>query len=240
MTTHFAHRGSLTEAPENTIPSFERALNRKTRAIELDVQLSKDGELVICHDQRINRVAKGKKGFIKDFTLAELKQMDLGASFSEEYEGTSFATLEEVLAICPPDILLNIEIKNTPIPYEGIEKKVMDCLKGHKRMDNVIISSLDHLVLKRIRELNAGIKIGMLFQDRILEPWDYAQRSGLDVYSLHPRYLFVDETYVKKSHEAGLYVYPWTVDGTDDLDRLLKAGVDGVFTNNPGFFGTTE
>lgn len=239
MIIHFAHRGSLTEAPENTLPSFERALQREARAIELDVQLTKDGHLVICHDQKIDRIAsEGNGGYIKDFTLEQLRQFDIGSFFSREFAGVSFALLEEVLDICPPDLLINIEIKNTPVFYPNIEKKLINCLRDYERLDPVIVSSLDHLALRRIRKLAPDVKIGLLFQDRILEPWQYAENTNLEPYSLHPRYTFVDEEFVKESHEAGFKVYPWTVDDPEDLQRLLDYGVDGVFTNNPDIFGS--
>lgn len=236
----FAHRGSLTEAPENTIPSFQHAIEAGAKAIELDVQLTKDDQLVICHDQRIERVDPGHNGLIKDFTLNQLREIDLGVSFSKEYEGVSFAVLNEVLEICPTEVLLNIEIKNTPIVYKNIEDKLMACLQEHHRIENNIVSSLDHLALKRVQKLDPEMKIGMLFQDRILEPWKYAANSGLDVYSLHQRYTFVDEEFVRKSHESGYKVYPWTVDSEYDLKRLFDYGVDGAFTNNPEIFGTKQ
>lgn len=237
MTIYFAHRGSVTEAPENTMPSFERALRHGVKGLELDVQLTKDGHLVINHDQRINRVASNGTGFIRDFTLEEIRQFDVGGKFSAEFEGVTFATLEEVVAFCPSDVLLNIEIKNIPYFYEGIEKKVVDCLKAHDRVENTLISSFDHKALKRMEELAPEIPLGLLFMDNILDPWSYAKHCGIQVYSLHPRYQFVDKTYMEKCHEEGFKVFPWTVDDEDVHQYLLSIGVDGIISNNPKIFG---
>ncbi|TCP21872.1 glycerophosphoryl diester phosphodiesterase [Scopulibacillus darangshiensis] len=239
MTIHFAHMGSSKERPENTLPSFQRALEHGAKAMELDVQLTKDGHLVICHDQKINRVAAaaGAAGFIKDFTLEEIEQIDVGSTFSEEYKGVTLTTLDAVLGICPPDVLLNIEIKNIPFFYEGIEEKVLDRLAAYNHTENVIISSFDHHSLKRIKALAPDTRVGLLFLDQLIEPWHYAKNCGIDVYSLHPRYVFIDENYVKKCHEAGFKVYPFTVDDIDMVEQFMAYGVDGVFSNNPEIFG---
>ncbi|TCP24085.1 glycerophosphoryl diester phosphodiesterase [Scopulibacillus darangshiensis] len=238
MTIYFAHRGSVTEAPENTLSSFQKALTHGAKFLELDVQLTKDNELIVCHDQRLDRVAKNKKGLIKDFTLAEIKEIDVGSSFSKEYEGEPLATLSEILDICPSEVFLNIEIKNIPIVYEGIEKRVLDCVGHHRTTDQFMVSSFDHLALKRVEVLDPSVKLGLLSMDRLIEPWHYAENCGLNIYSLHPRHVFVDKEYIRESHAAGYKVYPWTVDKFDELDRLLKLDVDGVITNNPEMFGS--
>src|SRR5699024_6027136 len=120
------------------------------------------------------------------------KQIDVGSSFSVEYKGETLATLEEVLEICPKDILLNIEIKNIPVIYEGIERKVMECLQKNSRMDNVIISSFDHVALENVQKLLPDMPLGMLFYYRMLRPWEYVKNCGLDLYSVHPNALYTD------------------------------------------------
>ncbi|MGY0691307.1 glycerophosphodiester phosphodiesterase [Virgibacillus sp. FSP13] len=236
MVLNFAHRGSLTEAPENTLPSFQKAIDRGARALELDVQLTKDNHLVVCHDHRFARFNKNIKGLIKDYTLAEIKQIDVGAAFSEEYTGTTLITLEELLAICPNDVILNIEIKSIPVIYDSIERILLDCLKQHDRMENVIISSFDHVSLANVQKLAPDMELGMLFYYRILQAWEYAKHSGLRISSIHPNQVYLDQTFVQECKRLGYKVYPYTVNGKDRYKELIEFGVDGVFSNNPEVF----
>lgn len=237
MVLNFAHRGSLTEAPENTLSAFKRALEHGARAIELDVQLTKDNHLVVIHDHHFGRLNKKISGQINDFTLAEIKQIDVGSSFSKEYAGETLATLDEVLELVPPDIVLNIEIKNIPLLHEGIEDILLNCLANHHREENILISSFDHVALKNVQKLASHFPLGLLFYYRMIRPWDYAKQTGIDVYSLHPNVVYVDQDFIASSHAAGYKVFPFTVNQEEDYIRLVKAGVDGGFTNNPRIFG---
>lgn len=233
---NFAHRGSLTEAPENTLPSFQKAIEHRASAIELDVQLTKDGHMVVVHDQKLARFNKQFPGFIKDYTLAEIKQIDIGSSFSSEFRGVTLSTFEEVLAICPPDLIINIEIKNIPVIYEGIERKLVDCLKEHNRLDNVIISSFDHLALKKVQQLVPNMPLGLLLYYRILKPWEYAKHCGLQLASVHPHVAYTDKEFIDEFHHLGLKVLPYTVNDKAKYQKLIELGVDGVFSNNPQIF----
>lgn len=237
MMQNFAHRGSLTEAPENTIPSFQKALEHGAQAIELDVQLTKDNQLVVCHDPHFRRYNKNVKGRIKDFTLEEIKQIDVGSRKGEEFAGTTLPTLEEVLDFCPSSILLNVEIKNIPVIYEGIEKILLDALAQKNRLDNLIISSFDHVALKKVQEINPNIPLGMLFYYRILNAWEYAKNSGLNISSIHPNQVYTDQTFVEECKKLGYKVYPYTVNSQQRYKRLLDIGVDGVFSNSVDIFG---
>ncbi|WP_188454984.1 glycerophosphodiester phosphodiesterase [Virgibacillus oceani] len=236
MVLNFAHRGSLTEAPENTLPAFQKAISHGAHALELDVQLTKDDQLIVCHDHKLSRFNKLIKGLIKDFMLEEIKQIDVGASFSEAYKGTTLITLDELLEICPEDIMLNIEIKNIPVIYEGIEAKLIDCLKRRNRMENIIISSFDHIALANIQKLAPELDLGMLFYYRILRPWEYAKHSGLTITSIHPNNVYVDQTFVQECKRLGYKVYPYTVNKEERYKELIHYGADGVFSNNPEIF----
>ncbi|WP_026907632.1 glycerophosphodiester phosphodiesterase [Paucisalibacillus globulus] len=236
MVLNFAHRGSLTEAPENTLPAFQKAIEHGTKAMELDVQLTKDNRLIVCHDHKLTRFNKSATGLIKDYTLDEIKQIDVGASFNQEFEGTTISTLEEVLEICPKSILLNIEIKNIPVLYEGIEKILLQKLAEYNRLENIIISSFDHLALKKVQEINPTLPLGMLFHYRILNTWDYAKMSGLNIYSIHPNHVFVDQDFIRNCQNQGYKVYPYTVNTLDRYEELVKFDVDGVFSNTPDIF----
>ncbi|HLQ96754.1 MAG TPA: glycerophosphodiester phosphodiesterase family protein [Pseudogracilibacillus sp.] len=236
MVLNFAHRGSLTEAPENTLSAVKKALSHGAKAIELDVQLTKDGELVVIHDHHLKRFTKETTKLIKELTLEEIKQLDIGSAFSQAYEGETLATLSEILSVCPSEVLLNIEIKNIPVIYQGIEEKLLYCLEKHQRIDNSIVSSFDHAALQNLQNLHSEIKLGMLFYYRILRPWEYIQNSGLNVYSFHPNIVTVDKEMIKASHDAGLKIYPYTVNEMTSYNALMEAGADGVFSNNPHIF----
>lgn len=236
MVLNFAHRGSLTEAPENTLPAIKKAIDHHALAIELDVQLTKDKHLVVIHDQKLNRFNREFPGFIKDYTLAEIKQIDVGSSFSPEYKGTTLATLEEILEICPNDIILNIEIKNIPVIYDGIETILLDCLKTHNRLDHIIISSFDHVALENMQKLDPTLPLGLLFYYRILNPWEYAKHCGLNISSVHPHVSYTDKQLIDSFHELGCKVYPYTVNDEKQYKQLIELGVDGVFSNNPSIF----
>lgn len=237
---NFAHRGSLTEAPENTVSAMKKALEHGAKGIELDVQLTKDQELVIIHDHKFNRISPGVPGKVNDYTLEEIQRIDVGSVFSKDFTGERLATLDDVLDVVPREVILNIEIKNIPLIHEGIEAILLDCLKNRNREDNVWISSFDHLALKNVQEQASHYPIGLLFYYRMLRPWDYAKQSGLEVNSIHPNEVYVDEEFVTACHAAGYKVYPYTISKKHDYDKMIAAGVDGVFSNNPDIFGTNN
>ncbi|WP_404455625.1 glycerophosphodiester phosphodiesterase [Virgibacillus necropolis] len=236
MVLNFAHRGSLTEAPENTVPAFEKAIKHGTEGIELDVQLTKDNKLVVCHDHKFTKYNKDVKGRIRDFTLEEIRQIDVGSKFSTEFKGVTLPTLEEVLEICPSDVKLNVEIKNIPVIYPGIEEILLDCLRSYDRLDNLVISSFDHVALEKIQQLAPDVELGMLFYYRILRAWDYAKNSGLNISSIHPNNVYTDREFVENCKQLGYKVYPYTVNSKKRYEELVGYGVDGVFSNNPEIF----
>lgn len=235
MVLHFAHRGSPTEAPENTLPAIQKAINRGAHGIEIDVQLTKDGQLVIWHDLNLARFSDDKPK-IKDLTYNEITSLDAGFWFNHSFKGTKLTTLQQILAICPKDVLLNIEIKNPPSPYLGIEEKVAKALLDYQKVETVIISSFDHEALRRMKHLLPNVKIGLLFRDRLWKPWDYVASLDFDVYSIHPDYQILDEKYITHFKELECKIYPFTVDDQSEVNRLVELGVDGVFTNNYTIF----
>ena len=238
MVLNFAHRGSMTEAPENTISAIKKAVAHGAKGIELDVQLTKDQQLIVVHDHHFKRLSPGVPGKVNEFTLEEIKHIDVGSAFSDEYAGESLATLDEILDILPRETILNIEIKNIPLLHEGIEGILIDCLKNRQREENVWISSFDHEALAKVQHRAPHIPIGLLFYYRMIQPWTYAKQTGLDIYSIHPNAVYTDEAFITACHEAGYKVYPFTVNRRRDYEKLTSAGVDGIFSNNPELFGT--
>ncbi|ASK62163.1 hypothetical protein CFK37_08300 [Virgibacillus phasianinus] len=237
MVLNYAHRGSLTEAPENTLPAFQKAFNHGAKGIELDVQLTKDDHLVVCHNHTFSKYNKEVNGRIRDFTLEKIRQIDVGSNFSEAFKGVTLPTLEEVLEICPADVKVNVEIKNIPVIYPGIEERLLECLQRYNRLDNLLISSFDHVALEKVQQLAPSVELGMLFYYRILRAWEYAKNSGLNITSIHPNNVYTDQEFVESCKEHGFQVYPYTVNTVERYEELVDFGVNGVFSNSPEVFG---
>lgn len=227
-----AHRGASKYAPENTIASFMKAVEMNSDGIELDVHMTKDKALVVCHDEKVDRTTNGK-GFIKDLTLMEIKELDAGSWFGEEFKGQRIPELKEVLELIKDkEILLNIELKNAPIVYEGIEEKVVKMVMDYKMEERVIISSFNHYSLMEVKRINPKIKTGALYMAGIVEPWIYAKRINAD--ALHPLFynVFVPD-FVKSCTENNIMLNPFTVDDEHHISALVNLKVSGIITNCP-------
>src|SRR5437868_4519466 len=153
------HRGAMGHCPENTFASFERGLQLGADWIEMDVHLSRDGALIVIHDETLDRTTNGR-GYVKDHTLAELKRLDAG-------NGERIPTLHEVLDWAKNrKAILDIEIKNAPVYYDGIESKVVDALDSSGMTERSVVISFDHQAVKRVKELDARVVTGVLYAAR--------------------------------------------------------------------------
>lgn len=232
----YAHRGSSGYAPENTMAAFRMAVEMKCAGIELDVQLTKDGHIVICHDEEVSRTTNGK-GFIKDYTLAELRQLDAGSWFHEQFKGEPIPTLEEFNDLVKDtEMIINFEIKNLPFYYQGIEKKLAHAIESAGMTEHTLISSFDHYALQTVHEIAPTLKLGLLFSTRLVDPWTYAKQLSFPVYSLNPHWTFVDKDYMEQSHKHGYQVYAYTVNDEQAYEFMKGSGIDGIFTNYPDQF----
>lgn len=227
-----AHRGASGYAPENTLAAFKKALDQNCTGIEFDVQMTKDGEIIVCHDYTVERTTNGS-GHIKNLTLAEIKELDAGLWFDKKFAGEEIPTLEEIFEIVPPGVLMNIEIKNLAAERRDIEKEVVDLVVKHGRIDDVIISSFDHLSLKTVREINKHIKIGVLLYAYLLDPWSYIKAHDFDAYSIHPAEEYLHKDFVKEAHEHGYKIFCYTVNDKETANAMYKMGVDSIFSNYP-------
>ncbi|MTI71530.1 MAG: glycerophosphodiester phosphodiesterase [Firmicutes bacterium] len=224
-----AHRGASGYAPENTIESFKKALILKSDGIELDVHLTKDKKLVVCHDEKVNRTTNGK-GYIKDLNLKELKKLDAGSWFDKKFKNVTIPTLEEVLdLIKDKNIFLNIELKNNIIFYEDIEKKVIDTIKKYN-IKNCIISSFNHYSLLKVKKIDSNIKTGILYFSNLVDPFDYALK--LEAFSIHPSYNNVDSNLMKESINKNIKINTFTVNDKNKM-KFLRNKVNGIITNYP-------
>ena len=230
-----AHRGASGYAPENTLAAMKLAIRQKCDGIELDVQMTKDGKIVVFHDWSLQRTSNGC-GEIKDITYEEIRELDAGSWFSEDFKGEKIPTLEEVLNLIPHELLLNIEIKAKASDNRGIEAKVADIIEKHNRYKNTIVSSFNHKCIKRIKKHNCKIEIGILYEGYIIKSLSYIKESGLCLYSCHPNYNYVNEKLVKMLKEKKLKIFAWTVNDLKEGNELKKIGVDGIITNYPDIF----
>jgi glycerophosphoryl diester phosphodiesterase len=231
----FGHRGAPLEAPENTLPAFREAVLKGVGGIELDVHLTKDEKIVVTHDHELGRTCNGK-GIIKDMYLSDLRMLDFGSWFSEVFKGEKIPLLEEVIEfLYCSNLILNIEIKAEPGKYnENIEKKLAGIIRKYDISERTIISSFNHLSLKKIKGFDKGIRTAPLFVAKIIELAKYVKELG--AYAVHPYYGTIDQELIIECKANGIKVNAWTVDKREDVKRLAEAGVDGIITNCPGLF----
>ena len=169
----WAHRGASGYAPENTLDAFRKAVEMGADGIELDVQMTKDGELVVIHDETINRVSNGK-GWVKDYTYEELKKFNFNKTHLE-YTKEEIPTLEQVYRLIKPtNLTINVEIKTGIVFYPGIEERVLELTERLGMKEHVIYSSFNHYTIRKIKELDPQAKTGMLYEDGIIDAVDYA------------------------------------------------------------------
>lgn len=223
---HLAHRGVSLMAPENTLPAFYAAIEQGLAGIELDVHMSKDGHLIVIHDNDVSRTTNGK-GLIKDMTLEEIKALDAGSWFAERYSGAKVPVLDEVLELIGPrEFIINIELKSGIIQYPGLEEKVVEVVEKYNALDITIFSSFNHHSLLKIKEINRDAKIGVLYYAGLVDPWEYGKK--LKAYSLHPFFPSVTAQMVKECLAQGLRVIPFAVDDKKTAQKLIEFGVEYV------------
>lgn len=224
------HRGASGYAPENTLASFELALDQGAEMVELDVHLSRDGEVVAIHDERLERTTDGR-GLVGEHSLAELGRLDAGRWFAPRFAGQRIPSLDEVLAWARERTFLALEIKNVPSFYRGIEAKIVELLARHRMRERALVISFDHVALRRVRELDPALLTGAIYACRPAQAVALAEAAGARV--LEPEVSFVTAEDVAAAHEAGLLVSTWTTSEPTVMRRLIRAGVDAIATNHP-------
>ncbi len=209
--------------PENTIKSFKKALKLNVDIIELDVHVCKSGELIVIHDEKVNRTTN-RKGLVSEKTLSELKKLDAG-------KGEKIPTLSEVLDIIDRKAKINIELKGpkTAKPVHELIKNFTKN-KGWNNSD-FIVSSFYPKELIKFHKLNPKIKAGFLIQRKPNLYMKLIKKAGAS--SMNVSMKFVNKELIKDAHNIGLKVYVWTVNNPKDIERMKKLGVDGIFSNFP-------
>lgn len=230
-TVVFGHRGAKAYAPMNTIPAFELAYEQGAVGIELDVHRSKDGHPVIVHNFTIDETTNGE-GNVTQKTLAELKALDAGSWFSDEFIGVQVPTLDEVFEAVGQKLLINVEIKSMDQETDGVEQIVADCIRRHAMSERVIVSSFNPYTLKRFRAIMPEVMMGFLYAPNV--PMDTT--SIMEDYpheARHPYHDMIDEAYMTWAKERNYYVNTWTVNDPDRAEDLQRLGVNVIVTDVP-------
>jgi glycerophosphoryl diester phosphodiesterase len=229
----FAHRGASAYAPENTLAAFELALAQNADAIELDVKLSADGQVIVIHDPMVDRTT-GSHGRVKDLPLQELRALDAGSSFSEKFHGEKIPTLEEVFEAVGKRTFINVELTNYNTPRDQLVETVCMLVKKCEMQKRVIFSSFFASNLSKARAYLPEVPRGLLAFDGLLGAW--ARSFGFDFgkyQALHPYLSDVTPQQVQRVHRLHRRIHVWTVNAAEDMRRLFHWGVDGVFTDDP-------
>lgn len=230
----WAHRGYSRKYPENTMLAFQKAVEAGTDGIELDVHSTRDGVLVIHHDETLNRTTDGF-GRIFECYFKDLRTLNAAAAFPKGYPRQPIPRLEEYCEWMQDQrILTNLEIKNETVFYPMIEETIWEMLEKYRITDRVILSSFNHVTLKKIKEIDPKARVGAL----VLPEWGvkvwpgaYCAEAGFDAY--HPSWEHLDLAAVNDCHRHKVKVNVWTVNKPGKVDQLYGWGCDGVITNDP-------
>lgn len=227
----YAHRGASGYAPENTLRAFALAADMGADGVELDVQRTCDGVLVVFHDETVDRVTDGH-GCLADMTLAEVKRLRVCRPFPGMAE--EIPTLAEALTLLKArGLCCNAELKNSVLPYPDMEAEVLSLAAKMGMREAMLYSSFQHHSMLRIKQLDPSARVGLLYAATLVRPWDYARALGAD--ALHPEFTEVLQTAdeVERAHALGLEVNPWTVNEDAHLRAMIAAGCDRIITNYP-------
>ena len=235
---NFAHRGASHDAPQNTLAAFRLAVEMGADGVELDVQVSKDGEAVVIHNFTVDATTDGQ-GRVADKTLAELKELDAGSWFDAvptklAFTSQGIPTLQEVIVEVGHQLLLNIELKTRVFGSTGLIAEVVRLIEDHNLVHRVVVSSFNSFALRRIKKLNRRISTGLIYSFDLPA---HLARSVLvllaDPDALYPEKHLVTQKYMDWAKERGYRVNAWTVDEPAEMKRLIALGVDGIITNRP-------
>lgn len=228
----WAHRGASAYAPENTIPAFRLAMEQGADGIELDVQLSQDGKLMVIHDEWVDRTSNGR-GRVVDMTCQELKKLDFSCGM-QQYAFARIPTLKEVYGLLRgSNLTVNVEIKYGEVEYPGIWDKLIQLEREMGMQGRVMYSSFNHYVLKKIRELDPDAEIGLLYSCVLVDPWIYAGYLKADAIHPHYRAVMGSPGLLEGCRNAGVAINAWTVNDPDAVQMLAAANVNAIITNSP-------
>lgn len=237
----FGHRGASEYAPENTMEAFKLAYEMGADGIELDVQLTLDGQLVVIHDETVNRVSNGS-GLVKDMTLGELKSLHFNRTHPE-YRDARIPLLEEVLDyFAQRKFLINIELKNGIFPNDGLEAMTLMLVKKYGMLERIIFSSFNHGSMQKMAALEPKAQTAFLTSEIQTDVRRYLQENRTSIY--HPAVYLLErqdllrgmpqeQDVITDLQESGIRINTWTVNSGKQMRSLCNRGVDGIITNKP-------
>ena len=219
-----AHRGDDKDAPENTIPAFQKAVDAGVDYVELDVQETKDGVIVVTHDSNFRRCT-GHNGNVWEMTYDEVEQLDAGLKFSHDYAGTKIPSLDKVIKFAKGKVKLLIELKvNGHNP--DLAKDTLQVIKKNHAENDVMIQSLSYAELQKVKAIDPQMKCGYILPFAI---GNYRHLDAADFFTIETTSITPDN--IDNIHELGKQIYAWTVDKNSDIERVIDAGVDGIITD---------
>lgn len=229
----FAHRGASKAAPENTLPAFEAAMRLGADGVELDVQYSSDGALVIIHNATLEKTSDGT-GRVTEHTLSELRALDAGSWFGATFAGTRIPTLDEAFGLMKGKLLVNVELKVLNSLQSSLGADAVKVIRAHGMADQVVISSFNPFVLRQAKAAGPEIECALLVAHDMpgWTRWGVTRRHSR-AESLHPDFALVNAAYMTHARQLGLPVRVWTVDDEAEMRRLIALGVDAIITNVP-------
>lgn len=232
-----AHRGATAYAPENTIAGFDLAVDMKADYIEIDVQRSKDGELVLIHDTTVDRTTNGT-GKVGNLTFEQLQSLDAGSWKSAQFAGEKIPTFEEILDRYHVKVGILIELK-APELYPGIEEQVAEALKERNldkpQNEKIIIQSFNFESMKKMDQLLPIVPIGVLTSNRAHTTPEALQEFATYADWFNPSYGIVTEELVNQVHSLGMQIGSWTVRSQEAADFLFEMGVDAIISDYPDY-----
>jgi glycerophosphoryl diester phosphodiesterase len=231
--TVFAHRGSSAHAPENTLAAFQLALTQGAPALELDAMLSADRQIVVIHDDTVDRTSNGS-GKVHQMPLAAIKELEAGSYFDPAFKGEKIPTLAEVFETVGRRIFINIEIKNYASPLDGLPSSIASLVQKYNLAEYVLFSSFNPLALLKIRRLLPQVPCGLLIFHGSGGGWARGWLGRrFPCQALHPDLRDVTPPFVASTQQSGRRMHVYTVNQPDEMKRLFDLGVDGIFTDDP-------
>lgn len=251
----FAHRGASAVAPENTLPAFEKALHMGADGIELDVQATADGQLIVLHDFNLERTTTGS-GPLRAHTLTQLAPVDAGIRFDKAFYGTPIPTLDQVFDLVGDNCIVNVEIKNMDWNGGREAEPLARLIKRRQLYDQVIVSSFNPVSLRKMRQLDPAVPLGLLYFTRPPRPKKEPGRTrqkvhrpplkhlllllarpwlsrGIAPEALHPYFTAIDAQLIETARSRAQLVNAWTVNDVAEAQRLARLGVNAIITDTP-------
>ena len=218
-----AHRGAKAYEPENTLQAFQKALDLNSDGIELDVHVSSDGQIIVIHDETIDRTTDGK-GLVNDFTLAKLKSFLIDGKHQ-------IPTLKEVFDLVNKKCLINIELKGLGTPSKVVALIEDYISEKNWNYNHFIISSFEWNMLEETSNLNPNIPIGVLTEEDLSKALAFAEK--IKAKAIHPDFQLLNENNVLQMQDKGFLVLPWTVNSEEDIQKVKSYKVNGIISDNP-------